>query len=142
MLNKKYVLIKLLVVLLILPLTLASSNVYGKTPKLDRYRVADIINQTEGKLYDYHEADPLLLKKYKWIKFDKKKVKNVYELWYRLEDNNKAFYVYYTFNKKQEPKIVRVGGTIPIDNQDWTYKSKWLNWQNTIFHNLWKSKQT
>ncbi len=123
MLNKKYVLIKLFVVLLILPIVLASSNVYGKAPKLDRYSVAEIINQTEGKLYDYHEADPKLLKKYKCIKFDNKKVKNVYELWYHLNDN-KPFYVYYTFNKKQKAKIVRVGGTIPIDKQSWTYKQK------------------
>lgn len=123
MLNKKYVLIKLFVVLLILPIVLASSNVYGKTPKLDRYSVAEIINQTEGKLYDYHEANPKLLKKYKWIKFDNKKVKNVYELWYHLDDN-KPFYVYYTFNKKQKAKIVCVGGTIPIDKQSWTYKQK------------------
>lgn len=100
---------------------------HAKAPKLDRDRVAQLINQQDYKLYQDHEADPMKLLKYKWINFgdkDSKKTKNVYELWYTTDKGN-TMYLYYTFNKKQKPKLIRVGGTVRIDKQiGWEYKQK------------------
>lgn len=117
---------KAIITLLVLSFVVAPLTAQAKKPKLDRDRVAQLINETEVKLYQYHEADPMKLLKYKWIDFgnDKGKLKNVWEAWYKT-DKGSNLYVYYTFNKKQKPKLIFVGGTIPIEKQqDWKFKQR------------------